>query len=335
MHDCQKTKKNLVDLVFGELEAGRQHHALAEVTSCPDCSQEYQSLLATLRVFNQATDAAMPDESYWMGYEARLRAKLAEPVLPARRARFAGWFADQFARMSATPAIPMAAVAGLILVAVISVVWVSRQKTNTRQVIVAKTTPTLESTPMGSAPVKSDQAQNEIQPKPQSFVAVKSSRPRQPRQIVKPAEATPNNLIVTNFSETLITRAPQTDAKLVAAPASHLEKAQLLLRSFRNARADGKNVSLDLAYEKRQAGKLVYDNILLRREAEAKGYLPMEEALNSLEPLLLDIANLPDKPSRGEVQAIRERIQKQEMIATLQIVSSGSERFSPPVLLNP
>jgi hypothetical protein len=119
------------------------------------------------------------------------------------------------------------------------------------------------------------------------------------------------------------------------APASHLEKAQLLLRSFRHVRTEGKDNAIDLAYEKRQAGKLVYDNILLRREAEAKGHLPVEEALNSLEPLLLDIANLSDKPSRSEVQMIRERIHKQEIIAMLQIVSSGTERFSSPALLNP
>jgi len=325
MHDCHKTKKNLVDLVFGELEAGQQQRALAEVARCPDCSQEYQSLLATLRVFDQAADAAMPDESYWMGYEARLRAKLDEPVSPNRREHFAGWFAW----LTAKPLTQMAVVAGLILVAAISAVLFLRQKPRNQtalpEVLVAQTTPTPQPTPTASMPVQPDPAQNEIRTQQPSFVAVKSQKTRQPRPIIKLEAATPDNLIAT-----AIPRSPQ-----AAAPASHFEKAQLLLRSFRNARSDGKNTSLDLAYEKQQAGKLVYDNILLRREAEAKGYLPVEEALNSLEPLLLDIANLPDKPSRGEVQMIRERIQKQELIATLQIASSGAERFSPPALLNP
>src|SRR5205085_4179264 len=138
---------------------------------------------------------------------------------------------------------------------------------------------------------------------------------RHPRAVTQPKEFAQDDLVATNSSPK-ITRPIQPD--FPTAPASHFEKAQLLLRSFRNARAGEKGAAINLAYEKQQAHRLINDNILLRREAEAKGYLPVEEALNSLEPLLLDIANLPDKPSRSEVQVIRDRIQKQEIIATLQ-----------------
>jgi hypothetical protein len=320
MHDCRKTKKNLVDLVFGELEAGQQQSMLAEVRGCPSCSEEYLSMQATLRIFDQATDTAMPEESYWMGYDARLRAKLAEPVAPNRRERLAGWFALLLAR----PAFPVAIVAGLILIAAISAAWFLRQGVGNTPVLVVQTTPTPGQSQATPTPTPTGAPQNEALPGHQSVVAVNSPQPRParpPRTAVKIPASVPDELIAMDVSP-------------VAGPASHFEKAQLLLRSFRNARAEGKSASLDLAYEKRQASKLVYDNILLRREAEAKGYLPVEEALNSLEPLLLDIANLPDKPSRGEVQVIRERIQKQEIIATLQVVSFGTERFSPPALLN-
>ena len=54
----------------------------------------------------------------------------------------------------------------------------------------------------------------------------------------------------------------------------------------------------------------------------AGAYVPAEEALSKLEPFLLDIANLPDKPSENELRGIRERLQKKEMIASLQISSS-------------
>jgi hypothetical protein len=53
-----------------------------------------------------------------------------------------------------------------------------------------------------------------------------------------------------------------------------------------------------------------------------KGNLPAEELLGSLEPLLLDIANLPEKPSQDDMRSVKERIQKTEMIATLQIYSA-------------
>jgi hypothetical protein len=331
MHNCRKTKMNLVDLVFGELDADQQQRALAELQGCPSCSQEYQSMLATLRVFDQTADVVMPEESYWIGYEARLRARLAQPGSQNLHKRPAGWLTS----LAARPAIPAAVVIVLILLAAVSVAWFSRQGANHPQVLVAQITPTPQPPAAVPMPTQTGEPQGEIQK--QRLIAVKLRQlrhPRPPRFGVKLAESAPGVLIATSPLPTEIIRPLQTDASPVVTPASHFEKAQLLLRSFRNARAEGKSAAIDLAYEKRQAGKLVYDNILLRREAEAKGNLPVEEALNSLEPLLLDIANLPDKPSRGEVQVIRERIQKQELIATLQIVSSEAERFSPPALLN-
>jgi hypothetical protein len=102
----------------------------------------------------------------------------------------------------------------------------------------------------------------------------------------------------------------------------HFEKAQLMLRSFRNASAAKRFAATDLAYERQLSRRLLYQNILLRRDAEMKGNLPAEEALSSLEPFLLDIANLPDNPSPGELGGIRERLQRKELIASLQISSA-------------
>lgn len=306
MHDCRKTKTTLVELVFGEFEVGQQKRALAEVRSCPACLAEYNSMQATLRMFDQAADAAMPEESYWAGYEARLRDKLNDvgqaSVCPSVLDRLKSVPRALFTFLLARPAIP-ATVAALILLAAISAVWFSKQETRDPQVLVANTTPTPTPTPAIATPTPTI----EVQPEPRSTLAVKVRQSRRPRPVKQAEEAT---------AETLA----------IADPATHLENAQLLLRAFRNAEP------ANLAYEKRQARKLVYDNILLRREAEAKGNLPVEEALNSLEPLLLDIANLPAKASRGEVRTIRERIQKQEIIATLQIVGTGMERLSAPAL---
>jgi hypothetical protein len=98
-----------------------------------------------------------------------------------------------------------------------------------------------------------------------------------------------------------------------------------MLRSFRNASAakvSGDGAPIDLAYEKQLSRRLLYRNILLRRGAEMKGDLPAEEALSSLEPFLLDIANLPDKPSPDELSDISERLRRKELIASLQIASA-------------
>jgi hypothetical protein len=103
--------------------------------------------------------------------------------------------------------------------------------------------------------------------------------------------------------------------------ARHVEQAQLLLRSFRNARpADaGRRASSDIAYEKRRSRKLLYENIVLRREAANRGNLPVESLLDSLEPILIDIANLPDKPAPADLRLINERMRRKNLVAMLQI----------------
>src|SRR5262249_38839326 len=77
----------------------------------------------------------------------------------------------------------------------------------------------------------------------------------------------------------------------------HLEKAQVLLRSFANASSTGAE---ELAYDKRVSRDLLLRNILLRREAEGSENAPAKSLLGSLEPLLLDIANLPARPAAGD-----------------------------------
>ncbi|MDQ3805031.1 MAG: hypothetical protein M3416_14535, partial [Acidobacteriota bacterium] len=93
----------------------------------------------------------------------------------------------------------------------------------------------------------------------------------------------------------------------------HVEQAQLLLRSFRNARA-----SDDLAYERERSQRLLYRNIVLRREAASKGDPVVAGVLDRLEPILIDIANLPDKPASEDVDSIRERVRKKNLVVALQ-----------------
>ncbi|MDT7543664.1 MAG: hypothetical protein QOE33_3568 [Acidobacteriota bacterium] len=106
----------------------------------------------------------------------------------------------------------------------------------------------------------------------------------------------------------------------------HVEQAQRLLRSFRNARTEGQPSVSDIAYEKRRSRELLYRNIVLRREAVAKGNDSVASVLDSLEPILIDIANLPDNPARADVHAITERMRKKNIVAMLQ-VANGSRMY--------
>jgi hypothetical protein len=66
--------------------------------------------------------------------------------------------------------------------------------------------------------------------------------------------------------------------------------------------------------------------MILRREAEANGKVHIATLLESLEPILLDIANLPDKPDSNAVRTIRDRVQRKNIVPLLQINSAAMAR---------
>ncbi|HEX8072809.1 MAG TPA: zf-HC2 domain-containing protein [Pyrinomonadaceae bacterium] len=106
---------------------------------------------------------------------------------------------------------------------------------------------------------------------------------------------------------------------------SHVEQSELLLRAFRNARLDERGAA-DLAYERRRARQLLYQNMVLRREAEAAGNVQLSDLLDSLEPILLDIANLPAAAPAADVRAIQARMQRKNLVALLQVNSATLAR---------
>lgn len=101
--------------------------------------------------------------------------------------------------------------------------------------------------------------------------------------------------------------------------ARHAEKSELLLRSFRNVRPPAHNHALDLSYEREASRKLLYQNISLRRYAETRGDQSTAALLNTLEPILLDIAHLPAKAKERDIRPIEQRMRRKEIVAALQV----------------
>jgi hypothetical protein len=97
----------------------------------------------------------------------------------------------------------------------------------------------------------------------------------------------------------------------------HIEQVQNLLRSFRNSKIEGN--AAELRYERKRSRDLLSQNIFLRRNAEESGNVATAELLSMMEPYLLDIANLAEKPTSADVSNIKNRIQKEEVVAALQV----------------
>ncbi|HEX9927012.1 MAG TPA: hypothetical protein VGB02_00575 [Pyrinomonadaceae bacterium] len=112
--------------------------------------------------------------------------------------------------------------------------------------------------------------------------------------------------------------ANQTD-DLERETSKQVERAQLLLRSFRNTPLLDNVQAYDVSYDKREAQKLLQNNIVLRNKAETQGNIEIEGVLAELEPYLMDIANLTDYSPAAQIRAIKGRIKSEEIVASLQI----------------
>ena len=108
--------------------------------------------------------------------------------------------------------------------------------------------------------------------------------------------------------------------------AMHFEKSETLLRAFRNVRLNEPGTAAEVIYERKRAQQLVYQNLMLRREADAAGDVQVSSLLESLEPILIDIANLPDRPDANAIRVIRERVERKNMVGLLQVNSTALAR---------
>ena len=96
--------------------------------------------------------------------------------------------------------------------------------------------------------------------------------------------------------------------------------------AFRNVRLNEPGTAAEVGYERQRAKQLVYQNMMLRREADAAGDVQISSLLESLEPILIDIANLPDSPDKDSVRVIRERVERKNIVPLLRVNSAAIAR---------
>ena len=228
------------------------------------------------------------------------------PLSPALRSRFS-WQRKPWVRFAAA-----AAAAILIVVAGL---WIVRLQQ--KAVVHVPDQRAKDNQPEQTQPQKQI-----APPKEQERVSTVAVVRKPVRKVPRISERTPSKEPIVADSDFVAERQPIINPFIDVETARHIERAQLLLRSFRNTRDAGAQPDANLSYDKQGSRELLYKNVLLRRDAEAKGNLPVEELLGSLEPFLLDIANLPEKPSSNDVRSIKERMQKKEIVSALQIYSA-------------
>ena len=161
------------------------------------------------------------------------------------------------------------------------------------------------------------------QQKPETPPSKESTpKPRRPAREPKPGEQFAR--VPENVQPVEPERTRSADAQTMTA--LHFERAETLLRAFRNVRLEDPDSASEVRYERTRAKQLIYQNMMLRREADTSGDVQIASLLDSLEPILLDIANLPDKPDDDTVRVIRERVARKNIVALLQVNSTALAR---------
>lgn len=323
---CNQTEKVSL-LIDGELPS----HEIAEVKEhlqeCSDCRAAHESFLllrTQLNSYVSTVDAAAIDAA--LAKIISPRHTYAKPAVSRGwRERLAAFgLGDTF-----TPRFAGAAALVVLAVTIGIVALLLRRESGEDLAQVSPSNPITASSPE-VVDVRKPQAQKPASRQPNAPDKAEKPKPTQtparniPRTPRRRPETAPNYSAIEDNVATNNQSLDGAEVELITA--RHLEQSELLLRSFRNVKAANGSKAPEVRYERQRAQKLLYQNMLVRREADAKGDVQVSELLGSLEPILLDIANLGDKPRNEEVVAIKERVERKSLVPLLQINSAAVAR---------
>ena len=339
---CDQTQ-NVSLLIDGELTPSERIAIEQHLLTCAECRQAHEEFLSFRSQLIAYSPSLAPSAS-----DAALARILSgrAPVakIPAVAKTSAAWRNPLAALFeSFTPR--LAAVAALIAIAFTigaitflslrSPESVANNNASTHKASTTKTDkPTNTDPPKGDDPSTTDVSDATAQLRSKGSKKHPSGRrPVENRRVKPEGERTapvqpprPQVGVPPTYAMAKETEAPLHVAGSEMLTARHLEQSELLLRSFRNVRQSESGSAPGIAYDRRRARQLLYQNIRLRREADDTGDVEVASLLSSLEPILLDIANLRNKPDTDEITAIRERVERKNLIALLQVNSTTVAR---------
>jgi hypothetical protein len=302
---CSFTEK-ISSLIDGELSTPEAREVERHLLNCSECAQlraDFLNLRSQIVSFETSLQPTVQNRA--------LKKILATP----RRApaRGLGWSFGTQAAAFATLVI-VAAIVGLLMY--------KSFDTRTTEQHVAVRNPT---------PVPSASVQQQKQPEPEPSPAPnKGSEETGPRRSPSPAPA--KRPLVREpkpgeqFASLPTVPDPVRSADAQTMTAIHFDRSETLLVAFRNVRVNERGAASEVAYERKRARQLVYQNMMLRREADAAGDVQISSLLENLEPILIDIANLPDKPDKDAMRVIRERVERKNIVPLLRVNSTALAR---------
>ena len=299
---CNFTEK-ISSLIDGELAPQTAREVERHLMDCAECQQvraDFLNLRSQIASFESSLEPAVQNPAL---------KKILAPVRPTAARRLQWSFGTQAIAFAALAIV--AALIGLVIY------QTSNQKAPEKQVAVNAPSP------VPSASVQPKQAQPEPSPAPNKNNEESSPRrtPAQPAKRPVVREPKPGE----QFAALPIPE-PVRSADAQTMTAMHFEKSETLLLAFKNVRLTEPGSATEVGYERKRAQQLVYQNMMLRREADAAGDVQSAALLEKLEPILLDIANLPDKPDKDAVRVIRERVERKNIVGLLRVNSTALAR---------
>jgi negative regulator of sigma E activity len=298
--NCSFTEK-ISSLIDGELSTIEAREVERHLLGCNDCQQvraDFLNLRSQITSFETSLAPAVQNRA--------LKKILSTP----RRAPARG-----FAWGFGTSAVAFATL--LIVAAIVGLLMYKSSNTNDQHLTVQ--TPT----PVPAATVQQKQAEPEASPAPNKEESAPRRSPSPaPKKQPLVREPKPSE----QFASIPSTPDPVRSADSQTMTALHFEKAETLLVAFRNVRLNEPGTTAEVAYERKRAQQLVLQNMMLRREADVTGDVQISSLLESLEPILIDISNLPDKPDKDAVRVIRERVERKNIVPLLRVNSTALAR---------
>jgi negative regulator of sigma E activity len=304
--NCSFTEK-ISSLIDGELSATEARAVERHLLGCTDCRQvraDFLNLRCQIAAFETSVQPAVQNRA--------LKKILSTRRVPARG----------FAWVFGTQAVAFATL--VIVAAIIGFIVYQNSRTRDQQpsrVAIVEHTP---SPKPSAAPESSPEParDNEHQQQPGKGNEESSPRRTPSTPVKRPLVREPKP--GEQFASIPAPPIRSGDAQTMTA--MHFESSETLLLAFRNVRLNQPGMAEEVGYERKRAQQLVYQNMMLRREADAAGDVQISSLLESLEPILIDIANLPDHPDQDAVRVIRERVERKNIVPLLRVNSTALAR---------